>query len=170
MTSEPAAGKLARRPGFLLSRAGAAVQDGFKQVLEGWGLRPLHFLILTTVQASEKPSQQDLCRALGIDSGNMVELIDLLGQRGYTERARDPTDRRRYVVTITAEGRKALGQIMKAIEDYDRQFFAPLSATEQGELASLLAKLYAPTSEARGGGFVGAPGSTDAGSRDASRS
>lgn len=134
---------------------GAAVQDGFKQLLGTWGLRPLHFLILSTLQASDRPSQQDLCRRLGIDSGNMVELIDLLDSLGYTKRDRDPTDRRRYVVSITPDGKKTLGKIMAAVEDLDRKFFAPLSDAEQAQLAKLLAKLHSASPEGRGEGFAG---------------
>lgn len=155
MSGEEAAGSLARQPGFLLSRVGAAVQAGFKEVLGGWGLRPLHFLILMALRASDEPSQQDLCRRLGIDSGNMVELVDLLEEVGYAKRARVPKDRRRYVVTVTPKGRSALAQILYAAEAFDRQFLEPLGSEEQHHLVELLAKLYAVTSEAQGEGFVG---------------
>jgi MarR family transcriptional regulator, lower aerobic nicotinate degradation pathway regulator len=156
---------LARRPGFLLSRVGTAIQAGFKEVLGAWRLRPLHFLILLALRDSGEPSQQDLCRALGIDSGNMVELVDLLEELRYAERARDPNDRRRYLVRITPEGRSAVTRIMSAVEEFDRQFLEPLSREEQRQLARLLAKLYAATAEARGEGFVGAPPSVDEGQR-----
>ena len=71
------------RAGFLLSRVGTAVQSGFKDVLAGWDVRPLHFLVLSALGSRSGSSQQDLCRLLGIDSGNMVELLDVLETRGY---------------------------------------------------------------------------------------
>jgi hypothetical protein len=62
-------------PGFLLSRVGAAVRAGFKDVLAGWGVRPLQYVILLVLDAGSGASQQELCAAAGIDSGNMVELL-----------------------------------------------------------------------------------------------
>src|ERR1700758_3557233 len=110
--------RLTGDPGFLLSRVGAAVRAGFKDVLAGWGIRPLQYLILLALDTRSGVSQQELCRAAGIDSGNMVELLDGLEGLRYAERARDPLDRRRYVVTITAHGRTALAELRQAIADY----------------------------------------------------
>jgi DNA-binding MarR family transcriptional regulator len=93
---------------------------------------------------------------LGIDSGNMVELLDTLEARGYARRAPHARDRRRHVVSITPSGRTTLAQITGAIDEYDRHFLAPLGADERRQLVALLAKLYAPTTEARGGGWVAA--------------
>jgi DNA-binding MarR family transcriptional regulator len=142
------------RAGFLLSRVGTAVQVGFKEVLAGWDLRPLHFLVLSALGARSGSSQQDLCRTLRIDSGNMVELLDTLEARGYARRAPDARDRRRHVVSITPVGRTTLAQIARAVEEYDAHFFAPLDAGERRQLVGLLAKLYASTTEARGGGWA----------------
>ena len=35
-------------PGFLLSRAAAAVRAGFKDVLAGWGIRPQQYVVTIT--------------------------------------------------------------------------------------------------------------------------
>jgi DNA-binding MarR family transcriptional regulator len=145
------------RAGFLLSRVGTAVQTGFKEVLAGWDVRPLHFLVLSALQARTGSSQQDLCRALGIDSGNMVELLDTLEARGYARREVDALDRRRHVVSITPTGRTVLGQIARAVEEFDGRFLAPLTTEERRQLVGLLVKLYAPTPEAQGAGYAVAP-------------
>ena len=101
MQTQAAAQQLTADPGFLLSRVGAAVRAGFKEVLAGWGVRPLQYVILLVLDTGGGASQQELCAAAGIDSGNMVELLDGLEALGYARRARDPRDRRRYVVTMT---------------------------------------------------------------------
>jgi DNA-binding MarR family transcriptional regulator len=143
--------QLAGDPGFLLSRVGAAVRAGFKDVLAGWGIRPLQYLILLVLDARSGVSQQELCAAAGIDSGNMVELLDGLEALQYAERARDPRDRRRYVVTLTAHGRSALAELRPAIADYNRRFLSPLTEQELDQLAATLGKLYAATAEAQSG-------------------
>jgi DNA-binding MarR family transcriptional regulator len=157
MPVPPPKGPPPQTAGFLLSRVGTAVQTGFKEVLAGWGLRPLHYLLLLSVQGPERMSQRDLGRQLRIDSGNMVELIDRLEEAGYVTRVRDSQDRRRQFVTMTPAGRTALSAISAAVEAYDSTFFEPISARERVTLARILAKLYAATAEGRGQAYTATP-------------
>lgn len=145
---------LAGNAGFLLSRVGTAVQAGFKQVLAGWQIRPLHYLILIALTTREHASQQELCQALRVDSGNMVELIDTLEKLGYATRRRDPGDRRRYLVTLTGEGRAAYAAMTEAASRYDAQFLAPLDQAELEVLVAALSKLYVTTPEGQGRPFA----------------
>jgi len=149
MGEEEPLSSLTGNAGFLLSRVGTAVQTGFKEVLGRWEIRPLHFAILTALSAAGSASQQELCRPLGIDSGNMVELVDALETRGYARRDRDPRDRRRYRVTITEQGQAAFAAMTKAVGDYTARFLEPLDRAEQMTLVAALAKLYATTAEGR---------------------
>ena len=153
MVAEEAARGLTNRPGFLLSRVGTSAQAGFKTVLAEWEIRPLHFLVLMALNAATGPSQQELCRSLGIDSGNMVDLLDTLEALGYAKRSRDANDRRRHVITLMPAGQAALSQITDAVEQFDSQFLEPLDEVEQRQLVNLLAKLYAATAEAQGQGY-----------------
>ncbi|MGD0244939.1 MAG: MarR family winged helix-turn-helix transcriptional regulator [Streptosporangiaceae bacterium] len=142
-------GSLAGNAGFLLSRAGTAVQAGFKELLGRWQLRPQQFAILMTLSTAGEASQQKLCQALGIDSGNMVELVDGLEALGYARRGRDPRDRRRYLLSMTAEGQAAFAAMTGAADEYNARFFEPLDQAEQAALVSALAKLFATTPESR---------------------
>ncbi len=155
MTSEFANGPLTAQPGFLLSRVGTVVQSGFKDVVTRWGMRPLHFMLLTGIGAGAGSSQQELCRALGIDSGNMVELIDKLEELGYATRTRSSEDRRRQVLKISRKGRAALARITADVAAFEVDFFEPLSHDELMELATLLARLYVSTAEGQGAGYIG---------------
>jgi DNA-binding MarR family transcriptional regulator len=143
--------QLTADPGFLLSRVGAAVRAGFKDVLAGWGIRPLQYLILLVLDARGGVSQQELCSAAGVDSGNMVELLDGLEALRYAQRAGDPRDRRRYLVTITPRGRSTLAELRQAVEEYNERFLSPLTRQERQQLSTTLGKLYATTAEARPG-------------------
>jgi DNA-binding MarR family transcriptional regulator len=136
--------------GYLLSRVGTAVQAGFKEVISAWEIRPLHFLILIALGRTEGTSQQELCRTSGVDSGNMVELIDTLERLGYAERRRDPRDRRRHLVVLTDDGRSAFTAMTEAVSRYNARFLAPLGQAEQAALISSLTKLYVTTPEGQG--------------------
>lgn len=147
MQTQSAAQQLTADPGFLLSRVGAAVRAGFKAVLAGWGVRPLQYVILLVLDTRGGASQQELCAAAGIDSGNMVELLDGLEALGYARRARDPRDRRRYLVTMTPRGHSALAELRQSVEEYTTRFLSPLTEPERQRLASILGKLYVTTAE-----------------------
>jgi MarR family transcriptional regulator, lower aerobic nicotinate degradation pathway regulator len=145
-TGQPVA-ELTASPGFLLSRVGTAIQAGFKEVLAGWKLRPLQFLILQVLGSAGGVSQQELCRVVRVDSGNMVELVDGLEALEFARRDPDPADRRRHIVTITEPGRAALATITQAVGDYTDGFLSPLTAAERQQLTRVLGKLYATTPE-----------------------
>jgi MarR family transcriptional regulator, lower aerobic nicotinate degradation pathway regulator len=147
MQTPTAAAHLRADPGFLLSRVGAAVRAGFKEVLAGWGIRPQQYVILLALDTSGDASQQELCAAAGIDSGNMVELLDGLEALGYAQRARDPRDRRRSLVTITPRGHSALAELRQSVEEYNTRILSPLTAPERHQLTSILGKLYITTAE-----------------------
>jgi DNA-binding MarR family transcriptional regulator len=135
--------------GFLLSRVGTAIQAGFKEQLGQWQIRPQQFAILTTLRTRGEASQQELCQTLGIDSGNMVELIDTLETLGYAQRRRDPRDRRRYLLALTGPGQAAFAAMAAAVNDYTARFLEPLSQAEQAGLVDALGKLFATTTEGR---------------------
>jgi DNA-binding MarR family transcriptional regulator len=141
--------QLTADPGFLLSRVGAAARAGFKDVLAGWGIRPQQYQVLLVLKDAAGASQQELCAAVGVDSGNMVELLDGLEQLEYARRSRDDRDRRRYVVTITPRGQAALKELRHAVAEYNERFLDPLGQEERQQLAATLGKLFAATAEGR---------------------
>jgi MarR family transcriptional regulator, lower aerobic nicotinate degradation pathway regulator len=139
--------QLTADPGFLLSRVGAAVRAGFHEVLARRGLRAQQYLILLILDTGGGVSQQELCVAAGVDSGNMVELLDGLEALGYAARAPDARDRRRHVVTMTGPGRSALAELRPAIDEYTDGFLSALTERERQQLTRSLSKLYAISSE-----------------------
>jgi DNA-binding MarR family transcriptional regulator len=150
MEEQAGMAQLMTDPGFLLSRVGAAVRAGFKDVLAGWGIRPQQYLILLILDARSGASQQELCTAARVDSGNMVELLDGLEALRYAQRARDPHDRRRYVVTITPAGLSALADLRQAVGEYSERVLSPLTGRERRQLAASLGKLFVTTAEGQG--------------------
>src|SRR3954462_10695296 len=73
------------------------------------GMRLRQFLVLSYLNERSPSRQQDLCETLMLDANNCVLLLNELEEAGWTQRKRDPGDRRRHVVVITAKGRTARG-------------------------------------------------------------
>jgi DNA-binding MarR family transcriptional regulator len=71
----------------------------------------------------------------------LVALIDDLERAGYAKRERNPDDRRAYVISLTAAGRRAYARAEKAVDEHALQFFGRISKPERQELHRLLARL-----------------------------
>src|ERR671925_1509231 len=71
------------------------------------GMKLKAYMTLSNLREGRR-SQQDLCIAMHLDPNNCVLLLNELEGAGYVERRRDPADRRRHIVEITAAGREAM--------------------------------------------------------------
>jgi DNA-binding MarR family transcriptional regulator len=67
-------------------------------------------------------------------------LLNDLEESGLVERRRDPADRRRHIVTMTEQGRKALHQAEAAQQTLEDEILGALNAEERSQLAHLLRK------------------------------
>lgn len=107
----------------------------------GTGLRVRHYSVLQALADNGAMPQLALGSFLRIDPATMVTSLDDLERAGYAERTRDPQDRRRYAVDITAEGRKVLADLNRTLVDLDGEILADLGATERDSLHALLGSL-----------------------------
>ena len=87
-------------------------------------------------------------RAIGpvrmtVEVASKVGLLDELEDHGLIERRRDPSDRRRHLVSLTAEGKRALNRLRSISKRVDDEFFAPLDAKQREALHALLLLLAA---------------------------
>jgi DNA-binding MarR family transcriptional regulator len=137
--------------GFLLRKISAASFGAFSEIVGAYGLHPMHFGMLTIIDAEEPISQQELCERTGIDPSTMVARMDVLDEHGLVDRARGTEDRRSYEIRLSAAGRKVLAELRGKAAKHGRQLFAPLTKEEQAQLHQLLAKLAAGLDEKDGG-------------------
>lgn len=144
--SPSAAGK---QLGFLLARHGRIMNTRLRQALDSSGLNPRHAVLLCRLDESGPISQQGLIDILSIDASALVAVLNDLEREGLVERRRDPADRRRHIVEITADGKRAVGSIEVAVADVEREAFAGFSANELFQLHGLLSRIHAePADEA----------------------
>lgn len=71
----------------------------------------------------------------------MVGVLNELAEHGLVERAPDPGDRRRNVITITAHGRRHLRRLDKVLDDLHEELLAPLLPAERDQFVRLLTRL-----------------------------
>ena len=107
------------------------------------GMRLRQFLVLGYVERQAPARQQELCETLMLDANNCVLLLNELEDAGWVQRRRDPADRRRHVVELTDEGRRALARARQAQEQLEGEMLAGLDASEREQLRGLLRKALA---------------------------
>jgi DNA-binding MarR family transcriptional regulator len=78
-----------------------------------------------------------------ITTASMTSLLDTLQRRGLVQRAPDGADRRRVVVTITAEGRAVIRRLLPEMLALQDEVAADLSSGDRAELVRLLSTLRA---------------------------
>ena len=85
-------------------------------------------------------SQAALCSGLNVDANYMTLMLNDLEAAGWVERRRDPADRRRHIVELTAEGNAAIERAEQAIDGIEDEVLGPLSDEERATLRDLIAR------------------------------
>jgi DNA-binding MarR family transcriptional regulator len=129
--------------GLLFVRLAHVSRARLTEALEGMGLRPADFAVLHQLAESGTSTQLQLARSLRIHPSNLVALLDGLEADGLLVRARDPADRRRHVVGLTAAGAERLKAAQAATHEAEQQLLAPLEDEERTQLEGLLRRLAA---------------------------
>jgi DNA-binding MarR family transcriptional regulator len=107
------------------------------------GMRLKQFMLLGYVRdhGNGGVSQQELETALLIDANSVVLLLNELEAAGLSIRRRDPHDRRRHLVDLTAAGRVAVDRAEKARESLEDAILADFSAEERATMKGLLRRV-----------------------------
>ncbi|MEA2399854.1 MAG: MarR family transcriptional regulator, lower aerobic nicotinate degradation pathway regulator [Thermoleophilaceae bacterium] len=140
--------------GLLLARLGYESTARFRRSLRPLNLGAQEFIVLKQLQAIGSCSQGELADALGIDYSNLAGVTGQLYGRGLIERDRDPADKRRYVVELTAEGQQLLADADNAIAADEQEMLNALDEAERAQLWDLLRRMadtldICPSSEAQ---------------------
>ncbi|MFI9103653.1 MarR family winged helix-turn-helix transcriptional regulator [Streptomyces fildesensis] len=133
--------RLRRRASRLLSqlstRSDRLITEGLAQA----DARKWHYAALASLQEYGPASQAALSRRTGIYSSDMVGVLNELVERDLVERGPDPDDRRRNIITISAQGRRHLHRLDKVLDALHEELLAPLSQAERDQFVELLTRL-----------------------------
>jgi DNA-binding MarR family transcriptional regulator len=133
--------RLRRRASRLLSQLTMRSDRLVTEELARADARKWHYAVLASLQEYGPGSQAELSRRSGIYRSDMVGVLNELAERDLVERAPDPADRRRNVITISPRGRRHLRRLDNVLDDLHDELLAPLSPAERDQFVQLLTRL-----------------------------
>jgi DNA-binding MarR family transcriptional regulator len=135
--------ELLAKSGFLMVRLAMGFKARAIAEMEAAGYSQYHYSVLALLGEQPRKAQATIADALGLDPSQLVGVLDGLEQRELIVRQRDPEDRRRHVVSLTAKGRGELGRLRTMFDRLEDDLFAPLDAATRKNLHEILLRLAA---------------------------
>jgi DNA-binding MarR family transcriptional regulator len=129
------------RPGLLLALLGQEAMRRLRAAHTAHNLKPRQFQILGLLHDHGGLAQRELMQEMNIDPSILVTLLNPLEADGLVSRERDPADRRRHLVTLTAAGERALVSASRAQKETENALFASLDDEQREQLGALLIAL-----------------------------
>ena len=127
-------------PGTMVLMSRLAKQFYRRSDEELLGMHLRHLVALAYVRDHDECPQQALADAFCMDANNVVLLLNELEELGYVTRLRDPGDRRRHLVQLTAAGREALARTEQAQGAIEDEVLGALAPDERTTLKQLLSR------------------------------
>jgi DNA-binding MarR family transcriptional regulator len=133
--------ELVASSGFLLARLGFGFKAKTMAKLDEAGFEIYDYSVLAILAEGARETQANIADALDLDPSRLVALLDSLEERGLIVRQRDPHDRRRHVVSITATGTRELSKLRQMVKQTEEEFLAPLTPGQRETFHRLLLEL-----------------------------
>lgn len=106
-----------------------------------YGLNGASFDVLATLRRSGDPcalSPGDLLSSAMVTSGTMTNRIDQLVKSGLVERKKNSSDARRFIVHLTAEGRRLIDKILEEHVKTQKRLLVTVDDRDREKINSLL--------------------------------
>ena len=134
-------GLLKELVGFNLRLAYNQAAQVFAKAFDDLDLAPIQFAALELIRCNPGCSQKEIAHHIGATPPVLVAPLERLERRGWIERHRSGSDRRRSRTQLSPEGRRNIAAVERRIRGVDRDLAARLSETERARLLQLLRKL-----------------------------
>lgn len=87
-----------------------------EEACEGAGLSMREFLFLDHIVTCPAQRQSEVGEALSLDRTTTMKLLDELEGKGLAARQKFPNDRRSWAVVATADGERAVAQVLATLD------------------------------------------------------
>lgn len=101
---------------FSLYTASRLMTQAYRSILDPVNLTYPQYLVLLVLWETDGISVNALGERLLLDSGTLSPLLKKLEFKGYLTRTRDPQDERTLALSLTTQGQKLRGKLIKTPE------------------------------------------------------
>jgi DNA-binding MarR family transcriptional regulator len=127
-------------PGYLLSRASAAVLQRLNTALKPLGVRHVDSSILLLIASNPGMTQSEIGRVLDIQRANMVPLIARLEARGWL--IRTPNGGRAQGLSLSPAGSAATTDIRAIMDQQEASLIACIPPDRRGDFVEMLRAVW----------------------------
>jgi MarR family transcriptional regulator, transcriptional regulator for hemolysin len=125
---------------WLLSTASHSLTTELTRAMEGLGVSPRGFSVLTTALTGAY-TQTELARMIGLDKTTMVVTLDELEAAGLAERRPSATDRRARVIAVTEAGERKVREAEEIAARTNEDVLGVLDPEEREAFMGALTRL-----------------------------
>ena len=115
--------------------------DYLKQYSSSYDVNKTQLRALVFVNNNGPISMTDLCAKLNIEKGSLTSMVDDLTDKGYVVREKDASDRRKYLITITENGKNVALDFMGKLSDSLEEKLFKLTEEEQSKYMEAIGTL-----------------------------
>jgi MarR family transcriptional regulator for hemolysin len=134
--------------GFLLHDVARLLKRRFEQNARGTGLTRSHWKVLSYLDRNEGIPQGKLAELLDVEAITLGRTVDKLETLGLIERRPHPSDRRIWLLHLTAAARPKVSQLRKLGDVTRGEALAGLSEADREHLSNTLQILKANLTDA----------------------
>lgn len=129
---------------FLLDRTARRVKQYAQSRFKGLGFNVTvdQWLVLRHLSENRNLTQKELADLIFKDTPTLTRIIDLLCNKGLTERKIHAEDRRCFNVYLTSEGEKKVAEMKPLVRDVRLKAWEGLSDNDFGEFKRILNSIY----------------------------
>ena len=127
--------------GLMLALLGRESMRRLREAHAAHGLTPRQFHILGLLHDQGPLAQSELATETDTAASVLVTQLNPLEAEGLVARTRDPRDRRRHVVMLTAAGTQILHAAAAAQHEVEDDLFSSLNDVQRGQLGQLLMRV-----------------------------
>jgi DNA-binding MarR family transcriptional regulator len=119
---------------YLIKQVELASRAHLDDIFRPIGMTALQYTALTVLERHPDLSSAQLARNSFVTAQTMADMVRALEDRGLVERHRDPADRRRLVLGLTADGRALLRRYRGPVAELEKRMLAGLTAGDAADL------------------------------------
>ncbi|WP_155981384.1 MarR family winged helix-turn-helix transcriptional regulator [Nocardia sp. BMG111209] len=123
---------------YLVKRLELATRSQLDAVLKPSGVTALQYTALTVLERRRTMSAADLARASFVRAQSTSDLVSALERHGLIERSADPANRRRLVISLTAQGHAFLAEYNPLVAQLEERMLVGFDAADRDRFREYL--------------------------------